>query len=244
MQKEVISGFWMGGPLTNIQKLSIQSFIDHGHYYSLFTYGDVDNAPEKCDLLDASSIVPKSDRERFQNDANFSDWFRTNFLLKFGGWYCDTDIVALKPFDFDSRCVFVSEYQFGGDNPENTTPLVNGCIVKVGAGDVLVSAIKSRIEQLDTKKCGYCDVGPNQFRWGVRQFNYTGYVQRPDIFDGLWPTDLNRFVSDSDWQPRTGAYALHLRTSYWKAGSKLDPNKTYDAASWFEYLKRRHGIGN
>lgn len=241
---KIIRGVWIGPNLTRIQRLSIQSFLDNGHEYHLYTYDPyVRGIPCRATVLDANEIVPWDMRSIFQNDANFSDYFRSSVTAKLGGWYCDTDIVCLRPFDFEEPRVFVSEYQFGGLNPEQTQPLVNGCIIKIPAADQMTAAILNRISVMDTMHCGWCDVGPNQYRWGVDHFNYRGSIQPPDVFDSLWPTRLHDFVTaQTPWIIPAEARAIHLRTSYWKAGGALDPNGSYHPESWFEKLKRKHGI--
>lgn len=246
-ENKIVRGVWIGPQLTKIQQLSIQSFLDNGHEYHLYTYGrGVAGLPTGAIEHDANRVVPWFNRQKFKSDANFSDLFRSTVTWLHGGWYCDTDIICLKPFDFEEARVFVSEYQFGHGDPLKTTPLVNGCILKIPPGDQMTQAILQRIRQMDTLHCGWIDVGPAQYRWGVDHFNYRGSIQAPEVFDRLWPTDLNKFVgleATTAFLPNPyGAHAIHLRTSYWKEGSGLDPNKTYQPDCWFEILKRKHGI--
>lgn len=242
-ENKIISGFWLGPALTNIQKLCVRSFQDNGHQFDLYTYIPVAGVPSGVHLRDASEIVKWKERERFQNDANFSDYFRSNLTALYGGWYVDMDIVCLQPFDFPQERVFVSEWQFGGPAPQTTTPLVNGCIIKIPAGDPMTAAILERISQLDTKTCGWIDVGPKQYRWGVDHFNYRDSIQHPDVFDGLWPDRLWEFVnSEQPFFLPEAAKAIHLRTSYWKPGTVMNPNGKFSPGSMFEILKRRHGV--
>lgn len=244
-ENKTIRGLWIGNRLTNIQKLSIQSFIDNGHDYHLYTYGSVEGVPKKALQMSAEVIVPWEHRARFMNDANFSDYFRSSLTLDLGGWYCDTDIICLKPFDFEEPRVFVSEYQFGDELPLKTKPLVNGCVIKIPKHDPMTVEILKRIAQLDTLDCGWIDVGPAQYRWGVDQFNYRSYIQSPDVFDNLWPASLPAFVGFTGiWQVPFEARAIHLRTSYWKRGSALDPDGIYPSETWFERLKKKHGVEN
>lgn len=242
---KIINGFWIGDRLSNIQKLCVRSFQDNGHQFRLWSYNPVEGVPEGAVVVGADQIVPWGERLAYKNDANFSDYFRSCLTLLEGGCYVDMDIVCLKPFDFPEPRVFVSEYQFGGSEPLKTTPLVNGCILKIPACDPMTYAIISRIHQLDPldPKLGWCAIGPDQYRWGVKQFNYSSYVQKPDVFDSLWPTDLTAFVQFTGlWHTPKEAKAIHLRTSYWKPGSALDPNGTYHPETWFEKLKRKHGV--
>lgn len=244
-ENKTIRGLWIGKSLTNIQKLCIRSFQDNGHDFELFTYDRVDNLPSGVKEKSAHDILPWKERERFQNDANFSDYFRSKLTYFFGGWYVDMDIVCLAPFDFEDSRVFVSEYQFGGPDPLSTTPLVNGCIIKIPEGDPMTAAILQRILVMDTKNCGWIDVGPAQYRWGVEKFGYQKYIQHPEVFDSLWPKDLHTFANGeppTGWIPSNVARAIHLRTSYWKPENNLYPDGNNNCWSYFEFLKRRHGI--
>lgn len=240
---KVIKGVWIGDELTNIQKLCIRSFQDNGHEFHLYTYGEVAGIPEGTIVLDGNKIVPFDERKRFQNDSHFSDYFRSNVTYILGGWYVDMDIVCLKPFDFQEPCVFVSEYQFSSSAIPMPTA-VNGCIIKVPKADPMTREIISRIDGMQLLQAGWIDVGPAQYRRAIPEFGLEKYIQKPEIFDPLWPSMLHEFVNDKvihiwDWSQ---AYAAHLRTSYWKADNGLNPNGKYNSVSLFELLKWRHNV--
>ena len=42
----VIQGLWIGSELSMLERLSIASFLDNGHDYHLYTYGDVRGIPD------------------------------------------------------------------------------------------------------------------------------------------------------------------------------------------------------
>ncbi len=37
----IIQSLWIGNPLSKLERLCIQSFIDHGHEFHLYTYATV-----------------------------------------------------------------------------------------------------------------------------------------------------------------------------------------------------------
>ena len=80
----IIQSLWVGGRLSNMEKLSIASYLHYGEKFHLYTYGPVEGVPEGVVIKDANEIVPQSDISKFQNMANFSDWFRYNLLFKKG----------------------------------------------------------------------------------------------------------------------------------------------------------------
>lgn len=240
---KIIKGVWIGEDLTNIQKLCIRSFQDNGHEFHLYTYGDVAGIPKGTIVLDANKIVPFEERKRFQHDSHFSDYFRSNVTYILGGWYVDMDIVCLKPFDFEEPYVFVSEYQHGERiEPGVSDTKVNGCIIKVPKGDPMTREIISRIDGMQLLQAGWIDVGPAQYRRAIPEFGLEKYIQKPEVFDPLWPDSLHYFVSGMISFDFKGASAMHLRTSYWHPNNGLDPNGTYSVDSFFEHVKRRHGV--
>ncbi len=247
-ENKIVRGLWVGTEqLTAIQKLSIKSFLDNGHEFHLYTYRQKEGIPSGTTVIDAESIIPWSDRKKFANDVHLCDWFRSNVMWNLGGWFVDTDVVCLQPFDFDQPRVFVGEYQFGQGPPALTKPLVNGCIVKIPAKDEMTGAILDRVRRMDTLHCDWIDVGPAQFRWGVNQFDYRDSIQHPDVFDSLWPDSLHNFVYAEGmhpWIQPEKAKAIHLRASYWKSGTRLDPDGEYPLDSCFERLKVKHGVVN
>ena len=103
-----IQSLWIGADLSNVEKLCVQSFLDHGHEFHLYTYGNIGGIPQGAIIKDANEILPQS--EIFQNRrggvAAFSDWFRYALLHKRGGFWVDMDVVCVKPFSFDSDIVF------------------------------------------------------------------------------------------------------------------------------------------
>lgn len=99
-----IKTLWIGSSLSTIEQLSLKSFIAHGHRVELFTYGLVNNVPEGVDVRDANDILTKDKIFQYKKKtsyAAFADWFRYKMLYLEGGCWVDTDVVCLKPFDFD-----------------------------------------------------------------------------------------------------------------------------------------------
>src|ERR1700693_4359840 len=92
-ENKIVRGMWIGERLTNIQKLCIRSFQDHGHEFHLYVPIDIPVAgiPEGTVVHQIAEVAPLGSRNHFANDANFSDWFRVNMIYQLGGWYVDMD---------------------------------------------------------------------------------------------------------------------------------------------------------
>lgn len=96
-----IQGFWHGTPLTPLHWACLNSFLDKGHRFDLYTYQDL-AVPRGVRLRDAGEILPQEEMFFFANPhtgepdvAPFVDYFRLFLLYQRGGWWCDVDTVCL-----------------------------------------------------------------------------------------------------------------------------------------------------
>jgi len=150
-----IHGFWVGEPLSEMEIMSMNSFLYHGHKYVLWLYEEFDGIPSGVDVRDAREIVqedvlklwfPSSVNHAKQTFANF---FRYKLIENQGDWWCDLDIICLKPFVAPGDFLFTSVH----DIPvrEQLKPLglkfnvANGCFCAPKNSDLLKS-ILSEIE--------------------------------------------------------------------------------------------------
>lgn len=99
-----VGSLWIKGPLSWIEIASIRSFVDLGHDYVLYSYGDVPNLPADIQRRDAREIWD-SDRiiihDKAQSPAIHADVFRAIMIRKTGRVWADTDVLALRPFPAD-----------------------------------------------------------------------------------------------------------------------------------------------
>ncbi|SDX41501.1 hypothetical protein SAMN05444358_105191 [Ruegeria halocynthiae] len=104
---------WIGDRLGPIEQLSLLSLMKHGMKPVLYSYGALSNAPDGVVLRDADEIVPKArifknlERDSY---APFSDFFRYELLSKTDHYWLDCDVLALRPFDFETD-YFVARHQ-------------------------------------------------------------------------------------------------------------------------------------
>src|SRR5262249_17645765 len=136
MVNDPIQSLWIGAELSNLERISIQSFLDHGHQYHLYAYQDVANVPAGAVLKDAKDIFPASltfqysDRKTY---AAFSNVFRYRLLLERGGIWADTDVVSLRTLDLADEHVFASEpVQSRDGGPPKI--IVSTCLIKAPIG--------------------------------------------------------------------------------------------------------------
>ncbi|MBW4444611.1 MAG: hypothetical protein KME10_26090 [Plectolyngbya sp. WJT66-NPBG17] len=83
---KVIQGLWIGGELSTMEQLSIQSFLQNGHEYHLYTYQPVKNVPKGTIVKDGREILPENRIFTYQSGfgkgsyAGFADLFRFHLL--------------------------------------------------------------------------------------------------------------------------------------------------------------------
>lgn len=106
-----IQSFWIGGDLGELERLSVSSFLFHGHPYHLYTYQDLKNVPPGVQLMNANQIIPFKEayKDHRGSWAPFSDWFRCELLYKKGGYWMDMDMVCLRKIELDQEIVIVEE---------------------------------------------------------------------------------------------------------------------------------------
>ena len=87
-EKPIYQTFWMGKTFSNLEYISLNSFIKNGCIVHLYTYQkEIKNIPDKVILKDASDILPESDLFTYSNDglgkssvSAFTNLFRFNII--------------------------------------------------------------------------------------------------------------------------------------------------------------------
>jgi len=75
MHESVVQSLWIGEKLSNIELLSINSFVKRGHLYHLYVYEIPKNVPSKVILKDASTTIKwySSKAKKLEVHINSSD---------------------------------------------------------------------------------------------------------------------------------------------------------------------------
>jgi len=119
---KTINSFWISGPLSEMNILTIKSFVENGHEFHLYCYdvdGTITNLVEHgvysyfrdCKVLvwDANIILLESEIYYYKNMAGGNPAFKfggiaerlkAEMLYKLGGWHVDLDVTCLQHFDF------------------------------------------------------------------------------------------------------------------------------------------------
>lgn len=263
MKLPIIQSLWIGKPLSNLEKLCIQSFLDYGHEFHLYTYAKLDGVPKGAVIKDANEILPSKFiyGEKTGRIASFSDWFRYALLAKRGGFWVDTDVICIKPFAFtDSLVVGKERYSsvctavIGVQQPQH--PLL------VALRDACADFPK--IKPWDDKKLRrrkwklrLLGRGRESTRWGevggplslTNAMHYFNLMQfaKPHTYFYPIPYEVgdsifdDTFANGYNWHADT--YAMHFwnnRLKTWCPGK--DKNSTFAKNSLIEQLKRQYKI--
>ena len=257
-----IQSLWIGGQLSNVERLCIQSFIDHGHDFHLYAYEDITNAPELTIIHNAREIIPEDQIFRYESGwgkgsvSGFADLFRLLLIQKKGGWWVDMDIICLKKFDFQANTVFCSSFE--GEYGE----LPNNCVFKVPQNSIFLTHALTEIAAIDLQTMSFGLAGPFLFQKVIKDLQLEHAVLKHENFNPIsWKNVTDLILGDMNsistfkerlrpfLKPDTmpgrritqDSYAVHFWNEVWNAG-KLDKNGKYPSISLFEKLKRQHGI--
>lgn len=228
---------WIGSNLSNLESLSLRSHLKVGHKVVLWTFGQVQGVPEGVVVQDAREILSEKDVFAYQSGEGAgsysacSNLFRYKMLLEIGGWWVDTDVVALKAFDFDEPYVFASEQNRNGScNP--TT-----CVMKVPAGSDVMRYCWDKAKTIERKTVQWGTIGPKLLTKAVFSLNLEEYARSPATF-----CPVEWFIAEKDPvvpspPDISRSYAVHLWHEMWRR-ARIDKNGVYDPECLFERLKR------
>lgn len=122
--KDIVNGLWINGKLSALELLTIQSFLDNGFIFQLWTYEpEIIYAPPNTIVRNANEILTSEKIFQYKNInmhghgkgsfAGFSDIFRYKLLHEHGGIWTDMDITCLKSFEIKEDYFFRHHHKVG-----------------------------------------------------------------------------------------------------------------------------------
>ena len=160
-----------------MEQLSIASFLQNGHEYHLYVYDELKNVPVNTVIKDATEILPASRIFQYKHQASyagFANFFRYKLLLERGGWWVDTDVICLKPFDFREEYVFSSEVDKEYD-------VIASAVIKAPAGSRVMAYAWEVCEEKDPRQLMWGETGPQLITSAVRKYSLEHY-KKPALF--------------------------------------------------------------
>lgn len=233
---DLMQSLWIGRTLSVMERLSIASFLAHGHEYHLYTYEPVENAPAGTVFRPAAEILEASrifQYKQFPSYAGFANLFRYKLLSSRGGWWVDTDVVCLGPFDFDAPYVFASEPSREGSVPSNA-------VLKVPAGStVMARNWEVCAAHPDPAGVAWGELGPKLMARSIEELGLQRYLQAAEVFCPV-PWDKSEAFLDpaGAWIFGESTRAVHLWNEMWRrAGRSRDGD--YPESCLYQQLKAR-----
>ena len=238
---------WIGPRLSALERLSIVSFLAHGHPVRLFTYGDVEGIPAGVERHDGREILPESSVFTYANGfgkgsvAGFSNMFRYKLLLDHGGYWSDTDTVCLKPFDFDA------DYVVGRERlpPDPAKPGVRrerlaAGVLKVPRNSRVMRECYATTNEADKAEIKWGETGPQLLTQRFTHHGLMGHALPPEVFYPVaWWRTVDLVTKPLEVGPES--HAVHLWNEIWRHKG-LDKDGSYPPDCAFESLKRRYGV--
>ena len=237
-----IQALWVGSRLSNLEKLSLASFVANGHTVHLYAYEDIDGVPAGVTMLDGREILPESAIFSYGPEADFAEGslaafanlFRYKLLYERGGWWIDADMVCLKPFDMDSSYVFGCEY----------AETINCAVMRVPRGSRLASSLYEAASAKG-RSVRFGDTGPKLLSAKVAEFGLERFVLPSRTFYPIYAWAVAAlFQSDADGSRYTklhDAYGVHFWNEMLRQGG-TDKDGSFPVTSIYERLKAQYGI--
>jgi hypothetical protein len=232
---KVIQGLWIGSSLSVMEQLSIASFLSNGHEYHLYVYDDMQHVPVGATVRDANEILPASmifQYEQHKSFSAFSNFFRYKLLLEKGGWWADTDVVCLKPFDFREEYVFSSERAGGKE-------FINCGVVKAPPGSQAMRYAWNICRAKQTEKLTWGEVGPRLIAESIKAHGLDRFVLRPRIFCPVGYAEWDEVLNPDKIRNLDDSYAIHLWNEMWRRNDQ-DKDQPYDPDCLYERLKLKY----
>lgn len=239
---KIVQGLWIGDKLSLMEQLSIQSFLKNQHDYHLYVYNDVKNIPIGTTLMDGNEILPEKSIFTYQQGhgkgsyAGFSNFFRYMLLLQKGGWWVDTDVICLKPFDFTNQYIFGSEYVA----PERKKIISSG-IIKAPPKSEFALYCWENCQKHDIKQLRWGVTGPALVAEAVEKFQLNNYVKKPEVFSPLYYLDVVELIDAEKNLDEIlkNSYGIHMWNEMWRR-YQIDKDKKYHQDCFYEKLKSKY----
>lgn len=240
MTNTVVQSLWIGGPLTSMERLAIHSFLVNGHTVHLYCYDEPTGVPAGVVLKDAAEVLPRARVFTYATGfaqgsyAAFSNFFRYKLLLERGGWWVDTDVVCLRPFDFQDERLWATER---ADPPQELT--VSTSIIKAPPGDPLMAWAWRACETMDPAEIRFGQIGPGLLQAGVDALRLHAFMRPHTFFSPIAFYDWEKMLDPSHvFVLGREVYAVHLWNQMWSAGG-VDKDAPFPARCFYEDLKRK-----
>jgi len=228
---------WIGKTLSKMEQLCVQSFLQNGHIFHLYTYNNIENIPKGILLKDGNDIIPfdKVFKDSSGGFSGFSNWFRYKLLHEKGGWWVDMDAICVKFFDIKEEYCFSSERDFSQD------VVVNCGFIKTPPKADFLTEVLDYINSADHANVKWGQFGPKLFNAIIQTYDSEKYIKPPETFCPINWYEISALLHDHKMIFGEQTFAIHLWNEIWRK-ENFDKNANYHPDSIYEQLKKRYRI--
>ncbi|MXU65129.1 hypothetical protein [Oceanomicrobium pacificus] len=256
---------WVEGPLSYVEQLCIQSFIDAGHRTILYHYGPVENVPKAAELRDGRAVLDIDQfitHGRTGSLALFSDVFRYRLLAQSNNViWADTDAYCVRPFETETGHFFgwESDHHINGGVlglPQNSPALqalMDMTNDEYGIPPWFSEPVKERMraraaagEPTHVSEMPWGVWGPHAITWHLKQ---TGEDRFAQPTSGLYPIPFQRrrMLTKSKALERVARRVLDSTYSVHFYGRRIRARLSHiggrpEPGSYMDVLLEKHGI--
>ena len=232
---DIVQSLWIGGDLSDMERLSIKSFLKYGHPYHLYTYHPVGGVPPGVVVKDANEIINAVDIFLVRGGySSFSDFFRWKLVRDKGGWWVDADAVCLRPLDFDLEYVFI-----GGRGLPGSDDCITSGLFKAPAHSPIMEWGWVQCLNMQPATMTWGQAGPPLFTEAVHKFGLLDAIVPGRLFFPVFYTKApGAFTGPNTSDDYGDAYSVHLFNEIWRLAG-TGKNLTYPSTSAYEKLKKR-----
>lgn len=238
-----IVSFWHG-PISWLERLSIESFLRHGHQIEIYAYEPIEGLPDGAVRRDAAAILPPDQMVFYKGKGTpgvFSDRFRLCLLQQGKGLYSDLDVYCVRPF------AGLPPYVMGFE----TARSVNNAVLRIPADAPLLEDLLGIFE---AKRRLFEPHLPRGRRWEVALRRLLGDAVPPEHmqFGATGPFALTHYLEERGLthlvQPAPVFYPVPYEAipALMQPGSRLDAAIKPDTLAvhiWRSQLTRRGRAG-
>jgi hypothetical protein len=237
-QNDTIQSLWIGDSLSDLEIMSINSYLATHKKFHLYVYKDIKNVPNGVTLKDASEIwTYEESMEKLPSGLQaISNFFRLQLLFEKGGYWVDLDNISLKKYDFKTS------YVFGRDSVD----FYNNNVIKAPKRSTFLGLILNDLREdlyddFESSDNSNVEYGPNLLSKYISYYDYDIYATKKVAFNCLSYDRVHELFLDrpnKDLPFNLEVYSIHLfNDSIKKLG--YDKTKKYPKNSIYECLKER-----
>lgn len=222
-----------------LERLCIASFVRHNIAYNLYVYDEPVRPPPGVVLKDAATILPRDKIFRYSagefnrgSIAGFTNLFRYTLIQQLGGWWVDTDVCLVSPFECDQEEVYFEELS------QTESFHVSSSCFKASAGSPVMADCLKRFAEKDVTGIVHGETGPRLLTDSILSLGKRSVVLDHKKLTPIPWWEWRRLFYDESISLE-GWHAVH----FWNAmvtAEQLDKNARFPVGAPYERLKRAY----